>query len=126
MNNRLQTILETVNYIVEGSRRNWSKEKRLMHARGTAKAAAKTLRREQQRVDDYRTKQEADLGIGGHPVNLPRHRARQTLAYMQGLDTRHNAFNDPDNEDLPTWDHIDRALDHKNKSIDRVERMSKQ
>jgi hypothetical protein len=84
MQNRLDIILETVDMILEGSKRKWSKEKRLQHARGTYRAASDRAGRSSAARKIYHTRQEDDLGQRGHPVNLRRFAARARLSDMPG------------------------------------------
>jgi hypothetical protein len=82
---RLEIILETVNELLEGSKRKWSKEKRREHARGTKEAAYGTHDREHARLHTYLMRQEDDLGARGHPVNMKRNDARRKLKIKQGM-----------------------------------------
>ena len=82
---RLETILETVAELLEGSKRNWSEEKRLKHARGTKEAAYGTHEREHARLLTYLMRQDDDRGARGHPVNMKRNDARRKIKIKQGM-----------------------------------------
>ena len=84
MQSRLDIILETVDMILEGSKRKWSKEKRVKHARGTFRAASDRTYRHLAASGIHIMRQEDDLGYRGHPVNRPRYYAREKLADMPG------------------------------------------
>lgn len=84
MQSRLDIILETVDMILEGSKRKWSQEKRLMHAKGTNAASADHLKRVLGALGVRLMRQGDDLGARGHPYNLKRANARHKLADMPG------------------------------------------
>lgn len=86
MQSRLDIILETIDMILEGSKRKWSKEKRVKHARGTADAALNRYNRVKQKFDTYYIRQGDDVGLRGHPINFGRHDAREKLVDMPGTE----------------------------------------
>jgi hypothetical protein len=89
---RLEVILETVNELLEGSKRKWSKEKRMKHAAGRYQAAIDHTDRLYKLLDVFTMKQQDDMGARGHPANKKRHDARRKLAIMQKLISPYNRY----------------------------------
>jgi hypothetical protein len=82
---RLETILETVAELLEGSKRKWSEEKRMKHADATATSLGDTAKRESERLGVFLMRQNDDRGERGHRVNRKRYDAREKLGRMQGI-----------------------------------------